>query len=102
MPTQRSSTRPASPIQTPTTESEAAPEGDSADSSEPSQEASLSVPESDGIDDEDTRAVIAKGIETLQSLLTASNVELVESRKALASETEARVKAERELAQAKE
>lgn len=85
-----------------TTESDGPPEGDSAGSSEPSQEASKSIPESDGIDDEDTRAVIAKGIETLQSLLTASDAELVESRKALASETEARVKAERELAQAKD
>jgi phage head maturation protease len=94
-------TEPQPPTEPPT-ESEAAPEGDSADSSEPSQEASLSVPESDGIDDEDTRAVIAKGIETLQSLLSASNEELVESRKALAGETEARVRAERELAQAKD
>lgn len=75
-------------------------EGDASD--EPSQEASMSVPESDGIDDEDTRAVIAKGIETLESLLRAANAELVESRKGLAGETEARVKAERELAQAKD
>ena len=83
------------------TESDGPPEGDSAGSSEPSQEAHLGVPESDGID-EDTRAVIAKGIETLQSLLTASNEELVDSRKALAGETEARVRAESELAQAKD
>ena len=82
-----------------TTESDGPPEGDSA--GEPSQEASLSVPESDGID-EDTRAVIAKGIETLQSLLNASNEELVESRKALAGETQTRVQAERELAEARE
>lgn len=77
-------------------------EGDSAASDEPSQEASKSVPESDGIEDEDTRAVIAKGIETFQSLLKAANEELVEARKALASETEARVQAERDRDEARD
>lgn len=89
-----------------TTESEATDsppaEGDSADSDEPSQEADKSVPESDGIDDEDTRAVIAKGIETLESLLLTTKDELVEARKALADETEARVQAERERDEARE
>ena len=100
------------PEDEPTTE-ESTTESDSADDGplttgdlplgdEPSQEADKSVPESDGIDDEDTRAVIAKGIETLESLLIATKDELVSARKELAGETEARVKAERELAQAKE
>lgn len=76
-------------------------ESDSAGGDEPSQEASKSVPESDGIDDEDTRTVISRGIETFEALLRASKDELVDARKALADETEARVQAERERDEAK-
>lgn len=91
---------------TPTTESDVTEgpdaESDSASGDEPSQEADKSVPESDGVEDEDTRAVIAKGIETLESLLIATKDELVEARKVLAGETEARVQAERERDEARE
>ncbi len=65
-------------------------EGDS------SQELDKSLPDSDGIEDEDTRAVLAKGIETFEVLLRSANDQLVEARKALAGETEQRAKAERE------
>lgn len=96
--------------ETDNTDGPAEDEADEADESESkeafasdvpaTQEAPESTPESDGEVDESV--FVGKSIEALRTTLKATTDELVETRKALAAETEKRVAAERERDEQKE